>query len=90
MKFHKLVKKFQIYRRKLFNLKIASNNYNFSDGCKYIAEMKLVNCLYIGNQALNYLNLLKNSLEYLQIENCGLITDEGLHSLTELTYVNIN
>ncbi|XP_074106690.1 ATP synthase subunit s, mitochondrial [Cotesia typhae] len=64
---------------------ISHEGFPHFDGCKYIAEMKLVNCLYVGNQALNYLNLLKNSLEYLQIKNCGLITDEGLHSLTELT-----
>ncbi|KAH0551346.1 ATP synthase subunit s, mitochondrial [Cotesia glomerata] len=63
---------------------ISHEGFPHFDGCKYIAEMKLVNCLYVGNQALNYLNLLKNSLEYLQIENCGLITDDGLHYLTEL------
>lgn len=47
--------------------------------------MKLINCLYVGNQALNYLNLLKDSLEYLEIKNCVLITDEGLGHLTQLT-----
>lgn len=47
--------------------------------------MKLVNCVYIGNQALGQLDLLKNSLKNLEISNCGNVTEKGLESLKNLS-----
>ncbi|XP_008546596.2 ATP synthase subunit s, mitochondrial [Microplitis demolitor] len=77
--------KYVIYGVDATDSAISHEGFPHFDGCKYIAEMKLINCLYVGNQALNYLNLLKDSLEYLEIKNCVLITDEGLGHLTQLT-----
>lgn len=59
------------------------------DGCKYINDIKLVNCAYIGNEALSKLNYLRNSLKNLEISNCTNVTESGLNHLKQLTYVFI-
>ncbi|KAL7306328.1 hypothetical protein TKK_0001755 [Trichogramma kaykai] len=54
------------------------------NGCKYIEEIKLIDCLSIENDAMLSLAILKNSLKLLEVVNCKNITDEGLHHLSNL------
>ncbi|XP_015120938.1 ATP synthase subunit s, mitochondrial [Diachasma alloeum] len=63
------------------NSGISHEGFPHFSGCKYVLEMKLVNCVYIGNNALDLLYLLKDSLQSLEISNCGNVTDAGLKHL---------
>ncbi|XP_034940182.1 ATP synthase subunit s, mitochondrial [Chelonus insularis] len=63
---------------------ISQEGFPYFTDCKHIEEVKLVNCKYIGNGALSNLDLLKNSLKYLEIINCPRVTDEGLINLRRL------
>lgn len=56
-----------------------------SENCKFIEAIKLVNCVYIGDNALDRLILLESSLKNLEISNCGNVTDKGLGSLKKLS-----
>ena len=59
----------------------------FTDGCKYIEDIKLVRCSYIENEALSLLSIIKESLKSLEVVECKNITDEGLHHLLDLKLV---
>ena len=44
----------------------------------------LHDCRYLYDDAMEYLPLVKDTLEFLQLSNCGDITDSGLVPLTQL------
>ncbi|KAK7104121.1 ATP synthase subunit s, mitochondrial-like [Littorina saxatilis] len=54
-------------------------------GLKHVRRIILHDCRYLYDDAIGYLSLVKNTLEFLQLSNCGDITDAGLVPLTELT-----
>ncbi|XP_063973288.1 ATP synthase subunit s, mitochondrial isoform X2 [Diachasmimorpha longicaudata] len=60
---------------------ISHDGFPHFNGCKYVESMKLVNCLYIGNNALKLLSILKDSLQSLEITNCGNVSNAGLEHL---------
>ncbi|KAK0088697.1 hypothetical protein PV325_010965 [Microctonus aethiopoides] len=64
---------------------ISYEGFQHFDGCKYINHVKLVNCVYIGNEAISKLNYLRNSLKNLEISNCTNVTESGLNHLKQLT-----
>ncbi|KAK0159727.1 hypothetical protein PV327_010812 [Microctonus hyperodae] len=64
---------------------ISYEGFRHFDGCKYINYVKLVNCAYIGDEALSKLDYLKNSLKNLEISNCTNVTESGLNHLKQLT-----
>ncbi|XP_066593177.1 ATP synthase subunit s, mitochondrial isoform X2 [Prorops nasuta] len=49
--------------------------------CKYIQEVKLINCLYIEDSAMKLLSILKESLTDLEVSKCDSVTEEGLKYL---------
>lgn len=59
----------------------------FTDGCRYIDEIKLIRCVYINNTALPLLSIVKDTLTTLEIRECKSVTDEGMRSLKNLKYV---
>ncbi|XP_011309923.1 ATP synthase subunit s, mitochondrial isoform X2 [Fopius arisanus] len=68
---------------------ISHEGFPHFAGCKYIEEIKLINCMYVGNNSLNLLHLLKDSLRYLEISNCGNVTDRGLEHLKILQKLKV-
>lgn len=62
------------------------SHYGFSHfvGCKYIDKVILHKCGYLENNALPLLKPLNNSLKFLQVSNCGNITESGLKELIVL------
>lgn len=54
-------------------------------GLKHVRKIILHDCRYMCDDALEYLPLVKETLQFLQLSNCGDITDEGLRPLTEMT-----
>lgn len=78
------------------NIKICVRTYilylyihlqKFTDGCRYIDEIKLVRCVYINDTALPLLSIVKDTLTTLEITNCKSVTDEGVRSLKNLKYI---
>lgn len=53
-------------------------------GCRYIDEMKFVNCVYLYDHALPLLSAMKDTLTTLEIRDCKSITDQGVRSLKNL------
>ncbi|XP_072753999.1 ATP synthase subunit s, mitochondrial [Anoplolepis gracilipes] len=53
-------------------------------GCRYIDEIKLVNCVYLYDNALPLLSPVKDTLTTLEIADCKSITDQGVRSLKNL------
>ncbi|KAK7793123.1 hypothetical protein R5R35_006517 [Gryllus longicercus] len=53
-------------------------------GCKHIKKIKLQRCSNVEDKALKSLEILKNSLQHLQVISCGNVTDKGVKSLTTL------
>ncbi|KAF7989407.1 hypothetical protein HCN44_008081 [Aphidius gifuensis] len=68
---------------------ISHDGFPHFENCKFIEDMKLVNCVYIGDNALDHLDLLESSLKNLEISNCGNVTDKGLGSLKKLSNLKI-
>ncbi|CAK9816983.1 ATP synthase subunit s, mitochondrial [Anthophora plagiata] len=56
-------------------------------GCNYINEVKLINCVYINNEAMEALSILKNTLTHLEVIDCTSVDNEGLRKLKILKYV---
>ncbi|CAK9816985.1 ATP synthase subunit s, mitochondrial [Anthophora plagiata] len=50
-------------------------------GCNYINEVKLINCVYINNEAMEALSILKNTLTHLEVIDCTSVDNEGLRKL---------
>lgn len=44
-------------------------------------------CGYLEDEAVRSLGYLKETLEDLQISSCGNVTDEGILTLTQMTYL---
>ncbi|KAL8619790.1 hypothetical protein ACOMHN_025876 [Nucella lapillus] len=53
-------------------------------GLKHVRRMVLHDCRYLYDDALAYLPLVKDTLQVLQLSNCGDITQPGLAPLTQL------
>ncbi|XP_076463509.1 ATP synthase subunit s, mitochondrial-like [Babylonia areolata] len=53
-------------------------------GLKHVRRIVLHDCRYLYDEALDYLSLVKDTLLYLQLSNCGDITDSGLVPLKQL------
>lgn len=56
----------------------------FAEGLRHVRRIILHDCRYLYDDALEYLPLVKNTLQYLQLSNCGDITNRGLVPLTQL------
>ncbi|GLV31858.1 uncharacterized protein CBL_07618 [Carabus blaptoides fortunei] len=54
-------------------------------GCEHIREIILDECSYLEDSALKQLSFVKNSLEHLEVSNCGNITDHGVLHLKDLS-----
>ncbi|KAK7483527.1 hypothetical protein BaRGS_00025201 [Batillaria attramentaria] len=54
-------------------------------GLRHVRRIILHDCRYLYDEALEYLPLVKDTLVFLQISNCGDITDRGLVPLTQLS-----
>ncbi|KAL1493763.1 hypothetical protein ABEB36_009456 [Hypothenemus hampei] len=66
------------------NSSIMANGFEHLKGCKYLSKMILHNCGYLENDALKQLNYIKDSLLFLQVSQCGNITETGLLHLISL------
>ncbi|CAH1407203.1 unnamed protein product [Nezara viridula] len=63
---------------------ISYHGFDHFKGCDHILKIKFQKCWYIDNTCLKNLELLKNSLIHLEIDECGEITDQGLLHLSHL------
>lgn len=63
---------------------ISHHGFAHFKNCKYVEGIKFDKCMYLEDEAIKQLEVLKNSLESLLIYNCGNITDEGLLAISRL------
>lgn len=54
------------------------------EGLTRLRKIKFHNCNYLNDEALEMLNLIKDTLENLEITSCGNVTEKGLLSLKNL------
>ncbi|CAL7943229.1 unnamed protein product [Xylocopa violacea] len=66
------------------NAGICDIGFQHFEGCKHIKKVKLENCRYIDNNAMNCLSLLQDSLTNLEIINCKSVSDDGVFKLKVL------
>lgn len=67
------------------NSTIMDIGFDHLKNCDLIENIKLIECKYLENGALEKLEHVKKSLKYLEISGCFNINDTGLMSLTGLT-----
>ncbi|XP_046422220.1 ATP synthase subunit s, mitochondrial [Neodiprion fabricii] len=67
------------------NSAISYHGFPHFNGCNYINEVKLVNCVYVEDPAIPLLSILKNTLKHLEISNCLNISEKALFDLNKLT-----
>ena len=53
-------------------------------GCNHIEFVKLHHCIYLDDESLSQLDLLKESLTRLQVSSSGNITNQGFDSIRKL------
>ncbi|XP_046388885.1 ATP synthase subunit s, mitochondrial [Ischnura elegans] len=53
-------------------------------GLKHLEKIKLHRCMYVEDEALKNLVLVKDSLKDLQVSSCGDVTNDGILSLDKL------
>ncbi|XP_046337340.2 ATP synthase subunit s, mitochondrial-like [Haliotis rufescens] len=63
---------------------VMSLGFPHLSGLTHVNKIVLHDCRYLDDDALNYLPLVKDTLQHLQISSCGDITDRGLSPLSEL------
>lgn len=63
---------------------IMKAGFEHFQGCKYIEKLKLHKCIYINDECLQGLHVLKDSLKHLTISSCKEVTDAGILQLIVL------
>jgi len=58
--------------------------FDFTEDCQNIYNMEFNGCSSIDNEALDELNILKDYLKCLKINNCENVSDQGIMSLEQL------
>ncbi|XP_071799767.1 ATP synthase subunit s, mitochondrial-like [Asterias amurensis] len=58
--------------------------FDYFIGVNHLRSLKLHHCTYLKNTCLGRLDILKDSLEELQLSSCGDVTDAGVVSLHKL------
>ncbi|CAH1791682.1 unnamed protein product, partial [Owenia fusiformis] len=53
-------------------------------GCNHVRKIRFHFCGYMHDDAIQQLDILKETLEHLEITSCANVTDKGLFSLTNL------
>lgn len=76
--------KFQIKEIEATNAGISPDGFIHLKGCEKIDRIMLNNCSYVTDDALEKLEVCKNSLKILEITKCD-ISSSGLRSLKYLT-----
>lgn len=67
------------------NSSIMDIGFDHLKNCDMIENIKLIQCKYLENEALEKLDHVKKSLKFLEISGCFNINEAGLMSLTGLT-----
>ena len=76
--------KFSIKEIEATNAGISADGFVHLKGCEKLDRIVLDNCVYVTDEALEKLDMRKDSLKVLEISNCKNITDDGLKSLKNL------
>ncbi|XP_060861901.1 ATP synthase subunit s, mitochondrial-like [Metopolophium dirhodum] len=63
---------------------ISHMGFSYFKNCKHISEVEFDGCKSINNKALVELNILKDHLTSLKINNCANVSDQGIISLKHL------
>jgi len=76
--------KFEVKEFEADNAGINSVGFEHLKGCEKLDRIVMKNCSYITDEALEKLELRKNSLKILEISRCKNITEDGLKALWKL------